>query len=382
MKVVRLMLLVALATLTSSGCVLMNNRQPLPTPKPLAQRTIDPTLFVAEHNRNAEQIQSLKATPSIGVAGKRLRGHSDAHLAMQRPRDFKLEMQSMKGSLANIGSNDEKFWFWVQNEEDKSIYWCKYSDLASSELPITFQPDWIVEALGLKPITPEEAAEIRVKDGPERGTSTLIFPTVRNKADTYTRVMIVSNDSLRIREYRILAGDHQTVLGQALIKSYREHEIASTDSSPVSRCYLPDQIEFDWKREGLALDVAVRDVEINQLDPARAPRLFAEPRIEGYTRRNLANLKLGQPNGSGTTVRRTLPPPEPRNGVRLGRPASDEDDAKVVPRLNPAVGQTGSPRKPPFEDLVGATVPAGSDPDGVVATSGSRGASLAYGSER
>src|SRR5215472_10453311 len=113
MKVVRLMLLAALATLSSSGCVLMNNRQPLPTPKPLAQRTIDATVFVAEHNRNAEQIQSLKATPSIGIAGKRLRGHSDAHLAMQRPRDFKLEMSTLRGKQADIGSNDEKFWFWV-----------------------------------------------------------------------------------------------------------------------------------------------------------------------------------------------------------------------------------------------------------------------------
>jgi hypothetical protein len=382
MKVVRLMLLAALTTLSSSGCVLMNNRQPLPTPKPLAQRTIDATVFVAEHNRNAEQIQSLKATPSIGIAGKRLRGHSDAHLAMQRPRDFKLEMSTLRGKQADIGSNDEKFWFWVQNDEDKSVYWCKYSDLASSELPITFQPDWIVEALGLKPISPDEAAEIRVKEGPERGMSTLIFPTIKNKADTYTRVMVVSNDTLRIKEYRILAGDNRTVLAQALVKGYREHEIDSTGSGTASRCYLPDQIEFDWKKEGLALDVAVREVEINQLDPARKSRIFQEPRIEGYTRRNLADLKLSPPNSSRTTVRRTLPPPEPSNGVRLGRPASDEDDAKVVPRLNPAVGQRGSPRKPPFDDLIGATIPTASDEEGLGAPSQSRSANLAFGLER
>jgi len=356
MKVARLMLLVAVATLSSSGCVLLNNRPLQPAPKPLAQRDFDVAQFVAEHNRNAEQIQSLKARPSVQVVGRRLTGRTDARLAMQRPRDFKLEMESVGGNKkADIGSNDQKFWFWVQNDEDKSIYWCNYADLKSSGLPITFQPDWIVEALGLKPISHEEAAGIKVKDGPERGTTALIFPPIQNKADTYTRVMLVRNESLRIKEYRILAGDRQTMLAQAVVKGYKEHEIDSNETSTARRCYLPDEIRFDWKKEGLALDVAIQDVVINRLDPALTSTIFVEPPVPGYTRQNLADLKLGQPGNSRTTVRRTLPPPEPRNGVRLGRPAPAEDDVNV-PRLNPAVGQSGSGRKAPFDELVGAPI--------------------------
>jgi len=356
MQVARLMLLVAVTALFSSGCVLLNNRPPQPAPKPLAQRTIEVTEFVAEHNRNAERIQSLKARPSVQIVGRRLTGRTDARLAMQRPRDFKLEMESVGGNKkADIGSNNEKFWFWVQNDDDKSIYWCNYADLKSSGLPITFQPDWIVEALGLKPISPEEAAGIRVKEGPERGTTTLIFPPIQNKADTYTRVVVVWNDNLRIKEYRILAGDRQTMLAQAVVKGYKEHEIDSDETSTIRRCYLPDEIRFDWKKEGLALDVAIQDVVINRLDPALKTSIFVEPRMPGYTRQNLADLKLGQPNNSRTTVRRTLPPPEPRSGVRLGRPAPADDDANV-PRLNPAVGQSASGRKAPFEELVGAPI--------------------------
>lgn len=383
MQVARLMLLVALAALTSSGCVLLNNRQPQPAAKPLTQRTIDITEFVAEHNRNAERIDNLKARPTIGIAGKRLRGRADGHLAMQRPRDFKLEMESVGAKKADIGSNDEKFWFWVQNDEDKSIYWCNYSDLKSSELPITFQPDWIVEALGLKPISPEEAAAIRVKEGPERGTTTFIFPPIQNKADTYTRVMVVWNDNLRIKEYRILAGDRQALLAQAVVKSYKDHEIDSSATSTPEKCYLPDEIRFDWKKEGLALDVSIQDVSINRLDPALKSKLFIEPPIPGYTRQNLANLKLGQPSGSRTTVRRTLPPPEPRNGVKLGRPAPANDDANVVPRLNPAVGQSGTGRKKaPLEDVVGAPIPTASNSDSEVAAGEMWAKGGTYGLER
>src|SRR6516225_603549 len=141
MRVARLVLLVAVATLSSSGCVLLNNRPVQPTPKPLAQRTIEVTTFVAEHNRNANQIQSLRARPSIQIAGRRLTGRMDGRLAMQRPHDFKLEMDAVGGTKkADIGSNDEKFWFWVPNDEDRSIYWCNYAELKSSGLPITFQP--------------------------------------------------------------------------------------------------------------------------------------------------------------------------------------------------------------------------------------------------
>ena len=83
---------------------------------------------------------------------------------MVRPRNFKLELISHMGQTkADIGSNDEEFWFWVQNDDDRSIYWCNYDDLESSALAVTYQPDWIMEALGLKPITPEEAASIRFR---------------------------------------------------------------------------------------------------------------------------------------------------------------------------------------------------------------------------
>ena len=36
-----------------------------PRPRPLGERTLDVDAFVAEHNRNADRIQSLEAKPTI-----------------------------------------------------------------------------------------------------------------------------------------------------------------------------------------------------------------------------------------------------------------------------------------------------------------------------
>ena len=78
-------------------------------------------------------------------------------MALERPRNFRLQLTHFNDSKADIGSNDEEFWFWVLNPKDRSIYWCNYDDLESSSLAVTYQPDWIIDALGLKPISPEEA---------------------------------------------------------------------------------------------------------------------------------------------------------------------------------------------------------------------------------
>src|SRR5439155_25479583 len=67
---------------------------------------------------------------------------------------------------------------------------------------------------------------------------------------------------------------------------------------------------------------------------------FVEPVVPGYERVNLAELGRGQPNDSRTTVRRTLPPPEPRNGVKLGRPAPVTDDTT----LNAPLGRAADRR--------------------------------------
>ena len=69
---------------------------------------------------------------------------------------------------------------WI-SDKDKSINWCRYEDLESSAVPVTYQPDWIIASMGLKAISDEEASGIRVRTkGTEAGTTALVFPTTRS----------------------------------------------------------------------------------------------------------------------------------------------------------------------------------------------------------
>ncbi len=225
MKVAERMVLAISLTLGLSGCRAFNNGSLSMTPKPPARPAFDVDGFVAEHNRNAELIKSVTAKPSIGVAGRMTRTRADGWLALERPRNFKLELRSMGDKKADMGSNDEEFWFWVQNDKDRAIYWCRYSELNASALVLTHQPDWIIEALGLQPITREEAAQITAKKGTEAGTTALVFPATRSGGERYTRMMVVWDKTRRIKEHRIYAGNPQVLLAQADVKGYNDFDL-------------------------------------------------------------------------------------------------------------------------------------------------------------
>jgi hypothetical protein len=360
MKAARHVLL-AMAALGFAGCAALNRGSLATKPRPVGERTLDVDAFVREHNRNADLVQSLQAKPTIAVKGKLMHAQADGRLGMVRPGNFKLEVSGPTGQTqANIGSNDEEFWFWVQSNDDRSIYWCKYDDLESSALAVTYQPDWIIGALGLKPITPEEAAAIRVEKTDDPNCSAVIFPPARSQGESYLRMMIVSNYTRRIKEHRLCAPDRgRTILAQAFIAGYKEYELEKSESGAFRSCYLPENLRLEWKKDQLTLDVALKDVSVNQFDESRAAAIFVEPVIPGYERVNLADMARSPTRDNRTTVRRTRPIPGPRNSVKLGRPTPVIDEPDKAPQARASgPGRSAGGISSPLEDLVGAPVPA------------------------
>ena len=102
---------IMLALAVTLGAVLSPRWNPgrLHSDAPAACRALDVDEFVVEHNRNADLIRTLEAKPTIGVSGRMMKGRADGKLAMERPRNFKLELLGVRATEADIGSNDEEF---------------------------------------------------------------------------------------------------------------------------------------------------------------------------------------------------------------------------------------------------------------------------------
>jgi hypothetical protein len=358
----RIWLLMAVA-LGLTGCRAAGTGSLSPNTRPgLAHKSFDLDEFVEDHNRNAEGIESLIASPSIGVTMEKRRHFAvSGRMAIERPRNFELELSSLAGKKGDIGSNGEEFWYWIANPEQPYIYWCRYDELESSELPITYQPDWIIEALGMKPIPPDEVAMIQVKGGIEPGTTILTFPAVRNQGEPYTREMIVSTSERRIKKLLIFSEKPRSLIAEASPSNYQAYPGGTSTGASQATYVLPQKLKLEWRREQLSLDVALKDVKLNQFDHANSAEMFVEPEMPGYSRRNLVDQSRGSRPERRTTTRETIPPPDAPNGVRLGRPAPIKDNDPVVPNLGrrrarPAPEPDESPLHT-LDELVGAPPP-------------------------
>ena len=190
--------------------------------------------------------------------------------------------------------------------------------------------------------------------------------------------MIVSDLTHRVSEFRVYSADGKYMLAQATIKKYRDVRPAGssargqefTDSSPET-CRVPENIVLEWKREQLSLDVALKDVKVNQFAAARRAALVRRADAGGLRQGRIWPRLARQRESEGTTaIRESLPVPEPRNRVRLRPPSRS---GATTPRRNldeprPTAAPKGAVLLPvlQIDDVVGAPYPtaAGTRPSG------------------
>ena len=333
---------------------------------PLAMDTISKARIIAQHNKNAAAIKSLKATPSIVFAAGDQQGKLSGRLAMARERDFRLEISSTLHKQADIGSNSKGFWFWVNEKQDKAIYVCDYDRVNASPLAVTMQPDWILEAMGLREISEREAATISASKGDKPGQ--LVLTQLRNdpKGGALTKVTVVDESSGEILEHRLYSGAKEKLLAKATISQTQGIKMLDDPEGLVVN--FPARIKLDWIVENFSLDITMGEPRINPefAKEARA-LLFNEPKISGAVRTDLA--KLGNAPASASS---RIYESAPRSGIRLGKP--EIDPISVDGALTPAGGSQSSADVPDLPSraigYVGPKIPRGVDSE-AVAPSGS-----------
>jgi hypothetical protein len=147
----------------SSGCgPFTNNRGGTVTDvSPRWNGKPTPDQLVAVLNQNAQKVTSLEAKKVFMTARQNNEhvGGLEGFLACQkgaRPDikpNFRLQADALGNSEVDVGSNSQEFWFWIKRSPQPYVYFCSYSDFekvaARGRLPFPFQPEWVVEALGM-----------------------------------------------------------------------------------------------------------------------------------------------------------------------------------------------------------------------------------------
>lgn len=151
--------LALLATTIAAVGVVLVLSAPMPAVRPLPRLESAAAPLPADHqalaeaNRRAEAIRSFHADVH-GSVGGRISISLSGQMTYEKPKNFKLDLSSLRGWEVEIGSNPSDFWFRSRSARPHSLQFGSHDRVGLAGLKPGLHPDWMIGCLGLDPITP------------------------------------------------------------------------------------------------------------------------------------------------------------------------------------------------------------------------------------
>jgi hypothetical protein len=275
-------------------------------PQPLfnSSPTESQILEVLNRSRNIQSLQSNFVT----VNPNKIR-NLDATLVWQRERRFRMTggISRMLGNNFDLGSNDEWFWMAIRDGMNPQLYVARHDEFDAQPqrriLPVS--PTWIVEALGVIAVEPQQVMgpPVQRPDGMmEIGTM------VPSPTGTFTRTIVVDPKYGYTRQL-LLRDPSGRLVATA---NQLEHEFyPSVGLSMPHRVVIQLTPALDPPTE---IDITIGKYAINSLDPNQVTG-YDLPNSAGYQVINLVQYNQGLPQAV-TPIQVTPPNTAPSTAYR------------------------------------------------------------------
>jgi hypothetical protein len=286
------------------GCMTFGNSRTRTPPPPVAETfpgTPEPKDLVTYLNREAAKLNSLDSKDlDLDIQADRQQFGVSGTLYCQKPRNFRMvaKMPALRRDEADIGSNDQEFWYWIRADQPPGLYHCSYTDLSRGvSLPFPFYPDFVLEALGMGARDPNGRYDPVRRQGK---TLELIERTTSAQGQPMTKVTVFNNFSVagtrtpQVAEHRLYDANNQPVC-RAIIQEVQ--------FDPATQTVVPHKVKLDWPALKLSLTLTLGDIAVNQpKSDVVQQKLFTRPHKPGYRDVDLAR---GPPMMTPTAIQRT-----------------------------------------------------------------------------
>jgi hypothetical protein len=304
MNRVRLSLLVAAALLPLAGCETLKdwmnrdkdrtkNNEPLPK--------VQPDQLVTYINERAARLQSLDygdirvAARSGGVPLPGLHGN----LAASAPKNFRMTGQGgAMGAKVDLGSNPDQFWMFLDAPAMKPMFvFASHSDFEAgkAKIPgnIPFEPDWVMQALGMVTLHPNNQYTASVDQ--KNRTYTLSWPAVTPGGASVVKEIVFDGDPAtgnkpQVKRH-VIRDTKGKVICSAEIKQAKTVQLAATDPRTGLSLAIqhPTLMVLKWDEQKFEMELELKTGVVNKpFTEEQAKRLFNRPNIPGATPIDLA----------------------------------------------------------------------------------------------
>lgn len=209
--------------------------------------------IVAHLNANASRLNAWRST-KVGIHLKQkgsIPVDLTAQMAVESPRNFRLRASSLLGEEADFGSNPERFWFWIRRSPQPNVWTAAHHDLETvqQELPIPFDPSWVMEAFGVMMIDPTKYELERVDDH----RVSLMALEKSPSGQAMLKSIGIDLCTGQIVEHSLF--DSQgNLIARAQVGNH------TTTSDGIS---IPHRVILEWPQAGTTMRLGLLDVEVN-----------------------------------------------------------------------------------------------------------------------
>lgn len=120
----------------------------IPIAPPVVMYPPQDKAIVDEINARNSNIQSFQSDIRCEIQHK-LFVRISGKLFYEKPKSSRLIFDSIIGTEADLGSNQDHFWFWSRKMQPKGLYYASHIDLWKTRLKPGLNPIWMVQSLTL-----------------------------------------------------------------------------------------------------------------------------------------------------------------------------------------------------------------------------------------
>lgn len=216
------------------------------TPLPPIQQSSNVSDYLAGVNKRAAAIQDFNCSLNAKVY-RRLTINLTGGIVFDKPLQSSIYMDSRFGREVLVGSNTDEFWFYSKRMDSPALYYAKHSDLYKTRLKAPFHPMWMMQGLGLEPITFSSTPKFE-KDG----KYVRAVAEERGPNGRYVRRVVLIDP-----EKEVVRGNYLYDEGNKLLASIEINNYVT-----VSGLLVPQKMRMVWVNND---DKSVMDMELTDL---------------------------------------------------------------------------------------------------------------------
>jgi hypothetical protein len=225
-------------------------------------------------------------------------------LAAVQPRNFRMRGEGgMVAAKMDLGSNSDQFWMFLDAPTTRPMFvFASHSDFERgiARLPgnIPFEPDWVMQALGMT--TFPTTANYEVKQDDKARTYTLSWPaTTPTGLPIRKEIIFAADDADSSRNQpqvkrHVIRSAAGKVICFADVKEAKTVPVGGADprtGHPLIVQY-PTHVVLRWEEQRFEMDMLLRSAQVNpQLSPEQLQKHFSRPTIQGAPAVNLAEAR-------------------------------------------------------------------------------------------